>query len=458
VKNNVEDLWKAQEGPQAEFCQRQEYEILYGGAAGGGKSDALLMEGLRQVSHPQYRALYVRRTFPNLQKVIDRSYEIFPKIGGKWNGEAKRWVFPSGAIYKFGHMKDEKDKHNYQSDEYAYIAFDELTQFSESQYIYLHSRNRTPAKDIDCYIRSASNPGNTGHAWVKRRFIDQCRPYETHRDPETGLTRAFIPAKVYDNRILVEADPLYIKRLESLPENERRMLLDGDWNVFAGQAFGEIRTGTHIIPSFKLHPGWFRFAALDWGYARPYSIGFYATTGEILIRFSEKYGWNGSPNEGSKEVASKVARDTHKRANLLGITDMVADPSCWQKAGHDGPSIAEAFEEVGFRMHKGENNRLLGKSRLHQLLGDRDEHDRPLLLVFDNCFQWVRTMPELVLDEKNPEDVDTTGEDHIYDETRYAVMSDLIYRKPNLGIKNHERHWRGAVNATGNENTSWMSG
>ncbi|MFX0202042.1 MAG: terminase large subunit domain-containing protein, partial [Candidatus Hodarchaeota archaeon] len=278
-------LWQPQEGPQTAFCQRQEFEVLYGGAAGGGKSDALLMEGLRQIHIPGYRAIYFRRTFPNLQHTIDRSFEIFPAYGGKWNGEQRRWMFPSGASYKFGHMKDENDKHQYQSQEYAYIAFDELTEFLESQYLYLHSRCRTSKAGIRCYIRCASNPGNIGHAWVKRRFIDPMPPYATFSDSETGLTRAFIPAKVYDNKILMMADPLYVKRLENLPEHERRMLMDGDWDVFAGQAFGEIRRGLHIVKPFALHSGWFKFASLDWGYSRPFSIGWWAVDGDSrLIR------------------------------------------------------------------------------------------------------------------------------------------------------------------------------
>lgn len=448
-------LWAAQAGPQEKFCQRNEFELLYGGAAGGGKSDALLMEGLRQIDHPHYRAIYFRRTFPNLQKMIDRSWEIFPHHGGKWNGELKRWQFPSGAIYKFGHMKDESDKYNYQSDEYAYIAFDELTQFTETQYLYLHSRCRSPHAGMRCYIRAASNPGNIGHAWVKRRFIDPIPPYQTLIDEKTGLSRCFIPAKVYDNKILVDADPLYLKRLEGLPENDRRMLLEGDWDVFAGQAFAEIRRGVHVVKPFSLHPGWFKFASLDWGYSKPFSIGWWAVDADKrLVRYRELYGWNGSPDVGCKRSARDVAEEAFASGAAEGVKHMVADPACWHKLGHEGPSIAEAFENAGFFMEKANNDRLLGKQTLHNRLDEKNDEGIPMILVFNTCNQWGRTLPELIVDEKRPEDVDTTQEDHPYDETRYAIMSSFVERKPSIGSRNPDRHFR---DMQMHGKTTWMS-
>lgn len=453
--NQTNTLWSPQAGPQTKFCQRKEYELLYGGAAGGGKSDALLMEGLRQIDHPSYRAIYFRRTFPNLQKMIDRSWEIFPAHGGKWNGELKRWQFPSGAIYKFGHMKDEADKYNYQSDEYAYIAFDELTQFTETQYLYLHSRCRSPHAGIRCYIRAASNPGNIGHAWVKRRFIDPIPPYQTYFDDTTGLSRAFIPAKVWDNKILVNNDPLYVKRLEGLPENDRRMLLEGDWNVFAGQAFGEIRDGVHIVKPFVLHPGWFRFVSMDWGYSKPFSIGWWAVDGDKrLIRYRELYGWNGEPDVGCKRSAKDVAAEAWGISVADGCRHMVADPACWHKLGHEGPSIAEAFEQAGFYMEKANNDRLLGKQVLHNRFDEKNDDGIPMIVVFNTCVHWKRTIPELIVDENKPEDVDTRQEDHNYDETRYAIMSSFVSRKPSIGVRNPDRHYRG-IDRT--ESSTWLS-
>lgn len=448
-------IWSPQEGPQERFCSRLEFELLYGGAAGGGKSDALLMEGLRQIHIPGYKAIYFRRTFPNLEHTMDRAHEIFPAYGGKWNGELRRWIFPSGASYKFGHMKDENDKHQYQSKEYAYIAFDELTEFTETQYLYLHSRCRTSKAGIRCYIRAASNPGNIGHAWVKRRFIDPVAPFQTFEDPLTGLTRAFVPARVQDNKVLMKADPLYVKRLMGLPEHERRMLLEGDWDVFAGQAFGEIRRGVHIVKPFRLHPGWFKFASLDWGYSRPYSIGWWAVDGDgRLIRYRERYGWTGEADKGSKQTASEVAKEAWELSAIEGCEDMVADPACWHKMGHEGPSIAESFEAVGFHMEKGQNNRILGKQRIHSLLSEVDADGRPMIMVFETCVDWARTIPELVIDERNPEDVDTRQEDHAYDETRYAVMSSYVTRPPMISKRNADRHYRQESKA---DLTTWMS-
>ena len=249
-------IWKASPGPQTAFLQCPADECLYGGAAGGGKSDALLAEALRQVENPQYRALILRRTFPELEQakgLIDRSKQLYPHLGATYSEMRHRWTFPSGALIDFGHMQRPDDRYKYQGSEYAYIAFDELTHFTEAQYLYLFSRCRAAAgSDLRCYMRAGTNPGGIGHEWVKKRWgawldkkhespaeAGELRWYARIDDSDTQVershpdakSRTFIPARVADNPYLAGTD--YERNLRMLQMVERMRLLGGDWDVMA---------------------------------------------------------------------------------------------------------------------------------------------------------------------------------------------------------------------------------
>lgn len=225
---------------------------LYGGAKGGGKSEALLHEGLRQVHIPEYHALILRRTFPQLQELIDRAKGEFPRYGARWVGRENRFIFPSGARYTFGHCQNEADKENYQGKEFHYIAFDELEQWFKSQFTFICMANRTKIARIKCYIRASANPGGVGHRWVRRLFLDGKKPYETYKEEyvmpgvmgrtiKLTRTSCFIPARVFDNQIMLKANPGYLANLNSLPEDERRAYLYGDWDALsAGSIFDKV--------------------------------------------------------------------------------------------------------------------------------------------------------------------------------------------------------------------------
>jgi len=249
--------WKPNAGPQERFLSTPAHEALYGGAAGGGKSDALLAETLRQVTNSPYRAVILRRTFPELEQsggLIDRSKDLYPLLNGVYSAVQHRWSFPSGALIDFGHMQREDDKRKYQGAQYALVAFDELTHFTETQYLYLFSRCRAPAdSNLRCYVRAATNPGGPGHEWVKRRWgawLDRQHPkparagelryyaridgqdVEVERNHPEARSRTFIPAFVADNPYLAGTD--YERNLQLLPLVERKRLLEGDWDIMPG--------------------------------------------------------------------------------------------------------------------------------------------------------------------------------------------------------------------------------
>jgi hypothetical protein len=268
--------WIPHAGGQTEFLARGEFEALYGGRAGPGKTDCLIAAPTRWIVYPDFKGLLLRRTFPQLQEIIDRCYQRYPGLGGVYRSTEHRWYFPSGGTIQLGHMQHETDKYNYQGKEYNFIGPDELTQFLESQILYLFSRLRSTNPAIPTQFRATTNPGGIGHKWVKDRYVTMTEPGKTYIDPKTGLSRVFIPGQREDNPSLFENDPGYLSRLDALPEIERLRLKDGIWDSFEGQIFTELSQRVHGIEPFDIPPEWERFCVLDWGFAKPFSVGWYA--------------------------------------------------------------------------------------------------------------------------------------------------------------------------------------
>ena len=456
-------IWKPQPA-QVRFLRRPEYEALYGGAAGGGKSEALVMEAVRQVHIPHYRALLLRKTYPELSELVGKSLNYYPRVfpQAKFNETKHRWTFPSGATVEFGAMHRTADKLKYQGRTWDFIAFDELTHFTWEEYSYLFSRNRPNGPGTRVYMRATANPGGIGHGWVKERFISAAPPgtrivaeMKVEQPDGTLLKmtrdRVFIPAKVYDNQILLNNDPNYVANLSMLPEAERRALLEGDWDSFSGQVFTEWkddpahyhdRRFTHVIAPFDIPPEWPVYRGFDWGYSRPFSVGWWAVDHDgCMYRVRELYGCTAEPNTGVKWTPEQLARKIREiegdDPNLKGRRiHGIADPAIWDGSG--GESIADVMERAGVYFDKADHARISGKMQIHNRLAF-DENGKAMLYVFSGCRQFIRTIPALVYSQTDVEDVDTDCEDHIYDEMRYIAMERKM--KPRAAAKPKEKQF-----------------
>ena len=443
-------IWQPQK-KQAIFMSRPEYEALYGGAAGGGKSDAIVVEALRQVHIPYYKGLILRKTYPQLAELIDKSLKLYSAAFKKarYNDSKHTWTFPSGAKIIFGSMQHTKDKVKYQGQAYDFIAFDELTHFTFDEYNYLFSRNRPNGPGTRCYIRATANPGGVGHGWVKERFISAAPPMTPIEErvyvevPEGGavekvLQRIFVPSTVFDNDALMKNDPMYISRLAMMPEAEKKALLYGDWDSFSGQVFTEWkndiehyedRKNTHVINPFKIPSDWKIYRGFDFGYAKPFSVGWYAVDFDgRLYRIREYYGCTGVPNEGVKFepalIAQKIREIENGDENLKGKKIYgIADPSIFDESR--GESVARIMEKAGVYADGGDNSRIAGKMQIHHRL-TFDEEGVPMFYCFSSCKHFIRTIPALVYSERDVEDIDTDTDDHIYDELRYVCMENPI--------------------------------
>lgn len=431
-------MWVPHAGMQEDFCSRGEFEVLCGGAAGPGKTDCLIALATRYIEYPDYKGVLFRRTFPQLREIIDRCWKLYPTLGGVYRSTEHRWYFPSRATIALSHMQHEADMYNHQGSEYQFLGFDELTQFLLVQYLYLLSRARSTNPNIPIRVRSSTNPGGIGHQWVKDRFVTCTEPRRTYVDPKTGLSRAFVPGTVQDNPTLFQNDPSYVARLEALPEVEKLRLLHGIWDAFEGQVFSELSARVHGIDPFDVPPEWERFMVMDWGYAKPFSCGWYAVDYDArLYRYREWYGCKeGETDKGLKMQAYEVARGILEREKGEKIRMRIADPSIWHPIPDPrrnevrGSSVYEDMMSEGAFFMKADNDRLQGKLQVHKRLKLDEEIDTKTgevkessqFFVFNNHKHFWRTFPEIREDPSNPDDVDTDQEDHIYDEVRYACM------------------------------------
>ena len=428
-------VFRANEGPQTMFLESPERDVLYGGAAGGGKSYALLADVLRDASNPNHRGLLLRRTLAELTELIDKSKQLYPKaFPGAVFKEAKSiWQFPSGARIWFSYVDDDRDVTRYQGQAFNWIGIDEITQYP-TPYVwnYLRSRLRTTDKDLGMYMRCTANPGGTGGWWVKKMYIDPNPPNDPFwaKDFDTGkvlkypvnhpkadqplFLRKFVPARLTDNPYLFD-DGQYEAMLMSLPEIERKRLLEGDWDVADGSAFTEFSRETHVVEPFDVPSGWTRIRSGDYGYSSPSCILWGAIDWDNNIWIYRELYVKGFTGERLGDLIVQMEREDPP------MQQATLDSSCWNRTGL-GPSIAETMIRRGARWTPADRNRIAGKIEVHRRLAC-DDHGTPRLRFFSTCNNTIRTLPTLPISKTNPEDVDTKAEDHAYDALRYMVMS-----------------------------------
>lgn len=443
-------IWQPQEGPQTALIACPTFEVFYGGARGGGKTEGSIGDWLEHSGKYGQAAVgvFFRRKFKQLEEVVARTKILFPRIGAKYNEQKAEWVMPGGGRLKFRYLEKDSDAQEYQGHNYTRVYIEEVTNFPSSAPIdLLRATLRSPA-GVPCGLRLTGNPGGPGHHWVKKRYIEPCpQGWQIIADKFLDLDskpimmeRVFIPSRLGDNKLLSKNDPTYVARLRQAGSAALvKAWLEGNWDLIDGAFFDcwdenvhvlNARDWLHKIPRHSL-----RFRAMDWGYARPFSVGWYAVSDglwglpkDAVVKYREWYGFNGKPNEGLRLTADQVAKGIKEREVWRDPTDGrfhqesvqfgVADPSMFIRDG--GPSIAETMMLCGVTFRKADNKRVPGWAELRRRL--RPEGGKPMLYFMDTCSETIRTLPILQTDAKDPEDLDTEAEDHAADETRYACM------------------------------------
>lgn len=432
----------------------QATEFLYGGAAGGGKSVLLRASAIRWCMEvPGIQVYLFRRTLRDLRDNHLRGpFSFFVLLGDfiktghvKYRSVENEFHFWNGAILHMCYCDSESDVEGYRGAEMHILLMDELTHFSEFQFRFLRHRVRIAGLKIPAKykgllprIECGSNPGSVGHAWVKRTFINPKAELEIWRCPpdEGGMLRQFIPAKLSDNAHLMRDDPNYADRLRGMGSDHLvRAQLDGDWNIVAGQAFEKLRRDLHALDPMEPPEEALIFGALDWGSSRPFSFGMWfvspgcdGTIGGMpvwiqagaIVCYNEWYGYTGKPNDGLRLEVAEVADGMKEKWGGRRPAYTVADPSMWKVDG--SPSHAETMLGRGVVLRRADNSRIAGYLQVRDRIAGNEEG--PMLYATTNCHHgFWRTMPDIIMDERHVEDVSTTGEDHAYDQTRYACGS-----------------------------------
>lgn len=413
------------------FLADQHRHCAYGGARGGGKSWAVRVKSILLCCRWQgLKVLIVRKTYKELiNNHIVPLQAMLPREVARYNKTEKVFTFFNGSTIWFGYCNNDSDLDQYQGAEYDVIFFDEATQLKEEWLKKINLAVRQP-NGLPKRTYYTCNPGGVSHNYIKRLFID--RKYEGAEIPENY---SFTQALVTDNKALMEMQPEYKAELEALPPKLRKAWLEGSWDIFEGMFFEEFkddpehyedRKWTHVISPFEVPKEWKIYRSFDWGYSKPFSCAWWAVDYDgVAYRILELYGCTKTANEGVKWIAPKVFSEIQriekehrwlKGKQIIGV----ADPAIFSADG--GESIAETAQKYGVYFTPGDNKRIPGWMQIHYRMAF-DENGYPMMYVFNNCKGFIRTIPTLLYDEHKVEDLDTEGEDHVADETRYFCMA-----------------------------------
>lgn len=448
-------IWEPQPGPQTALLRCPVFEVFFGGARGGGKTDGMLGEFASHADLYGEHAigLMLRQERTRLLETIERSRQIYGPLGARYHEQDKLWRFPNGARLRFAYLERDADADAYQGHSYTRVYVEEIGTFPNPAPIMKLMATLRSGAGVPCAFRATGNPGGSGHQWVKARYIDPCpsgwkRISTEFINPFTGESitrdRVFIPSRLTENKY-IGTD--YVANLQiSGSANLVRAWLEGDWSVIEGAFFDCWNSGKHVIRPFAVPEHWLRFRSGDWGSAKPFSFGWWAIASEdrrengvvipkgAMVRYKEWYGIAknpdgiSQPNVGMKMVAEAVGKELAAREKNDKISYGVLDPSAFANDG--GPSIAERIysgsnNKITFR--RADNTRITARGAMggwdqlrSRLVG---EDGRPMIYFFSTCVDSIRTIPALQHDPDRPEDVDTDNEDHAGDECRYACMS-----------------------------------
>ncbi len=419
---------------QKAFLTARENIVAFGGARGGGKSWAVRVKAvLLCLKYPGIKVMIVRKTYPELQENHILPLTALLRCGladpvAHYSDSKKHILFPNGSRILFRYCDKEGDTARFQGTEVDVLFVDEATQQTEEAVRELSACVRgTGAFPRRIYY--TCNPGGPGHGWMKRLFIDR-----RYREGENPADYRFIQSLVTDNAALMARDPGYLGRLKALPPKLRRAWLEGDWNIFEGQFFEEFRDDpshygdgryTHVIEPFEIPKNWKIYRSFDWGYAKPFSCGWWAVDSDgRLYRILELYGAT-QPDKGLKWDPDRVFQRIHEiETEHRWLRDKtitgIADPAIFE--AQTGESIAQRAARHQVFFAPGDHKRIPGWMQVHYRLSF-DGEGKPGLYIFQNCADTVRTLPMLQYDRYKPEDLDTTGEDHAADEIRYLCMA-----------------------------------
>lgn len=441
-------LWQAQGGPQTALIQCPIFEVFFGGARGGGKTEASLGDWLQHSEEwgAGANGIFFRREQKQLDEVIARSIALFEPLGAKFNAQKSTWVMPGGGRLKFRYLDRDADAEAYQGHSYTRIYIEEATNFPSFTPIKKLFATLRSAAGVPCGIRLTGNPGGPGHAWVKDRYITPCPAgyailvdtIEVEGFPTMTRERVFIPSKITDNVLLLKNNPDYVANLAtSGSAGLVRAWLRGDWDAPVGAYFTQFSHARHVLPSefaALIPKSALRFGSFDWGYSKPFSFGMWAVSDGswglprgAFVRYKEWYGSTGKPNEGLKLDAGQVADGIVLRVGADKLSYIAADPSTFKKDG--GPSIMETFAIHGVLLRRADNARIPGWNKVRELMNGGVQADfqgplpPPMFFILDCCPDSIRTIESVPADVNKPDDVDTTSEDHAADEIRYGCMS-----------------------------------
>ena len=416
---------------QKAFIDAKESEVLFGGAAGGGKSYGQMVDALLfALKYKGSKQLVLRRSFSELDKSLIRtSLSLFPRDIYSFNSSTHVGKFKNGSIIDFGYCATENDVYQYQSAEYDLIRFDELTHFTENQYLYLLSRVRG-ANNFPKQVKSTTNPGGVGHSWVKARFVDPA-PACHNFSGKNGLSRIFIPSLLKDNRFLTEGDPSYKARLLSLPEKEKKALLYGDWNIFEGQYFSEFDKEKHVISPFEIPSHWRRFRTIDYGLDMLACLWIAISPDGVCYVYRELC----KPNLTISEAASQILALTPKSEDIYAT---LAPPDLFSRSQETGKTKATLFSEYGINFTKTSNDRECGWLALKELMLEREGVIR--LKIFSVCTEIIKCLPALITDKLRPTDCST--EPHVITHAPDALRGFAIFNsRPREEILMGGRRW-----------------